>query len=285
MIKRTIITLFCLGWLTSCGAPSYEAHNSSLSLPTHYALLLPLTGQWKTEGQTVRDGFLHAYYESPTRDQQTISFYDTAQKTTIEATYQKAVSDGADFIIGPLVKEDVQALLKQDHFPVPVLALNYTVLLWGHLPNDFYEFGLSPADEGQQIADKAWQAGARRALVIGPKDEWGQRIEAPLLKQWQRLGGSLVDSFYYAPDSDFQTDIAHLLEVNTHSKHSRQDFDVIFLLAQPTAGHAIVPLLRYNYVINVPIYASSAIYAGNPNAAENNDLNGVQFCDIPWNLK
>ena len=44
----------------------------------------------------------------------------------------------------------------------------------------------------------------------------------------------------------------------------------------------IVPLLRFYYAGNVPIYSISAVYSGHPNPVKDKDLNGVTFCEIPW---
>lgn len=65
----------------------------------------------------------------------------------------------------------------------------------------------------------------------------------------------------------------------------RQDFDVIFMLAEPKSARAIVPLLRFYYAENIPIYSTSVIYSGSPNPQKDTDLNGVIFADTPWTLK
>ncbi|MCE3239284.1 MAG: lpoA [Gammaproteobacteria bacterium] len=264
--------------------------------PKHIALLLPLHGQLGTQGQIVRDGFLNAYYESSLRNQQTVSFYDTSENPTA-ALYQEASNQGADIIIGPLTKDNVQKLLKQTTFPIPVIALNYTD---GSLPTHFYEFGLSPIDEAQQIADRAWQSGHSRALIIAPQNEWGQRITKPLIARWQALNGKVSDTYFFMPTSNLSEGIASLLQVDQkEDRHKmaenndkayleqqrRQDFDVIFMIAQPQTAREIVPLLKYYYADNIPIYASSSIYSGIPDPQKDSDLNGVYFCDIPWTLK
>jgi outer membrane PBP1 activator LpoA protein len=99
---------------------------------------------------------------------------------------------------------------------------------------------------------------------------------------------------------ELQQDIAALLHINTEEdrkkmqddnnkttleQQRRQDFDVVFLIAQPQVARQIVPLLKYYYVNNVPIIASSAIYTGSPDPQKDIDLNGVYFCDIPWVFK
>lgn len=267
--------------------------------PRHIALLLPLQGPLGSSGQAIRDGILSAYYASlaKTHIQQTISFYDTSAQSNIGALYQQAIEKGADVVIGPLMKEDVQKLLDTTQISIPTLALNYTE---GSLPLLFYEFGLSPVDEAQQVADKAWQAGLSRAIVIAPQTPWGQRVSKTLVSRWQSLGGQVTDSLYYAKRTDFNQSIANLLHINQKEdrqktqegnskamleQQRRQDFDVIFLLADPTAAREIVPLLKYYYAARIPIYATSVVYSGSPNPQKDVDLNGVIFADIPWLLK
>jgi outer membrane PBP1 activator LpoA protein len=264
--------------------------------PKHIALLLPLQGPMGSSGQSVRDGFLSAYYQSlaTTHYQQTISFYDTSSNPNVVALYQQAISAGADIVVGPLLKEDVQTLLSNGSFQVPTLALNYTDS-WGSLPNNVYEFGLSSADETQQLADKAWRERRNRAIVIAPDNAWGQHIAKTTIARWQSAGGSVTETFYFSPQTDLNSSIANLLHANpvndrtktnvAASQQRRQDFDVIFLLTQPQDARAIVPLLKYYYANNVPIYATSSIYAGTPNPQKDSDLNGVIFSDIPWTLK
>ncbi|TAK78445.1 MAG: penicillin-binding protein activator, partial [Gammaproteobacteria bacterium] len=196
--------------------------------------------------------------------------------------YQKALSEGADFVIGPLTKEDVQALNRSGSFSVPTLALNYTDISWGSLPTNFYEFGLLPEDEVTQMVTRARSSGSH-AIIIAPNTTWGKRLVSAFSNRWQSAGGSIQDTWYYAANTNFNQDIAHLLNVNpdTDSAQRRHDFDVIFLFAQPQEAHLIVPLLRYYYANNVPIYATSSVYSGTPNPAKDMDLNGVIVCDTP----
>jgi len=266
--------------------------------PQHIALLLPLTGNLASSGQAVRDGFLSAYYSGEKR---MLSFYDTSQTTSMPALYQQAIAKGADFVIGPLTKSEVQQLSSVGTFPVPTLALNYTTVYFGSLPTNFYEYGLAPEDESEQIADKAKQAGLSHALIIAPQTPWGQRTASAFISRWRALGGSIQDTWYFRPRiTDFNQEVAHLLQVDpqadrklmqkdnnktTLEKQRRRDFDVIFLFAQPEFARAIVPLLRYYYADNIPVYATSAVYTGQPNPAKDMDLNGVTVCDLPWTLQ
>src|SRR5690606_30957505 len=62
----------------------------------------------------------------------------------------------------------------------------------------------------------------------------------------------------------------------------RQDFDMIFLLAYPGKARQIMPLLKYNYATDVPVFATSTVYAGSLDVKKDKDLDGVIFCDMPW---
>ena len=273
----------------------------SLTPPQKIAVLLPQSGTYESSGQTVREGFLNSYYANlPKTGKQSIKFYDTSATQNMTTLYQQAVADGADFIIGPLVKEHVQQLSREGAFNSPTLALNYTEAGWRSLPTNFYEFGLLPEDEVSQIADQAHAAGSSRAIIIAPQTTWGNRLVSSFSTRWKANGGNVQETWYYPANADFNKEIARLLAVNlkvdkqlmkegsdkeTLEKQRRHDFDVIFLFAQPEQARVIVPLLRYYYAADVPVYASSSVFSGKPNPAKDVDLNGVIVCDIPWTKK
>lgn len=258
--------------------------------PKQIAILLPQSGTYAASGRAVREGFLNSYYAGLSKaGKQNVKFYDTAQTQNMTGLYQQAFNDGADFIVGPILKDNVQQL-SSGSFTIPVLALNYTDVNWS-LPSHFYEYGLLPEDEAAQIADRAHEAGHSRAIIIAPKNAWGNRMVAAFTPRWQADGGSVQDSWYYTPGGNYNKEVAQLMKVNPvdgrqpGTQQRRQDFDVIFLFSQPQDSHAIVPMLRYYYVGNVPIYATSAVYSGKPNPTRDVDLNGVIICDIPWSMR
>jgi outer membrane PBP1 activator LpoA protein len=268
--------------------------------PKNIALLLPLQGKLSPLGNAVRNGFVGSYYQSLSKTSyaQAISFYDTSNGQSVTSLYQQAVAKGADMVVGPLTKEDVQQLMSSGSFTVPTLALNYTDQ-WGSLPSNFYEFGLSPLDEAKQVADKAWQTGHTSAIIIAPETDWGRRAVKSLTDRWTADGGKVTDTYLFSPKANLTKDIAQLLHIDTKEdtakthdlqdrasleQQRRHDFDVIFLLAPPQSARQIVPLLRFYYVDKTAIFATSVVYAGTPQPQKDNDLNGVTFLDSPWIL-
>ncbi len=204
-----------------------------IKAPHQIAILLPQTGAFGTSGQIIREGFLNALYADGAKAmQQNIKFYDTAATNDITGLYKKAIADGADFIVGPLLKNHVQQLYTANAFSVPTLALNYTV---GSLPTNLYEFGLLPEDEAAQLADRAAQNGKSHALVIAPQNEWGKRLASAFAERWTSAGGIIQDSWYYTPKAHpkFNDEIAALLKITPESdKSSMEDDDGKSMLSE-----------------------------------------------------
>ena len=201
-----------------------------------------------------------------------VRFYDTGTQNTIASVYERAIQEGADFIIGPSLKDQVAQLLRTQSIKTTTLALNYTN---SRRPAHFYEIGLLPEDEVTQMVNYARKKGLSRALVIAPQSRFGSRLSQPLLARWQEQGGQVVDTLYFGQKTNFSAVIPQFLHVNvTNDKElmrtdrtkenlenqRRHDFDVIFLLTNPRDARTIVPLLRYYYVgRDTPIYATSSL--------------------------
>lgn len=257
--------------------------------PQKIALLLPISGNLSGPGQAIKDGFMAALEESPRRYNVNVKLYDTNAENA-RNLYSKAIEDGADYVVGPLAKNQVAEIASISH-PVPTLLLNETEVK----PQiSAYQFGISPTNEALQIASKIRKKGLGHALVIAPMGTWGKDIVDTFANQFRKNGGQVVETFYYTTEDDLTTAIRDLLHVpsegvikqrtqqNSKEPLRRQDFDVIFLVAYPTKARQIVPTLRYFYAGNVPIFATSNVYSGTINTSLDRDLNGVIFCDMPW---
>ena len=65
----------------------------------------------------------------------------------------------------------------------------------------------------------------------------------------------------------------------------RQDIDFIYLISTPEQARQIRPLLDFYYAEDIPVIAGSQIYSGKASPKNDRDLNGIEFCDIPWLLE
>lgn len=253
------------------------------------ALLLPLSGPLANVGAAVREGFMAAAGEQPDGTQ-SIRAYDVSvlgpegDPDSILQSYQQAVQEGADLIVGPLQKEGVNALFFSDQLPVPTLALNYSDQ-GDFPPANLYQFGLLPEDEARQVAERAWLNGDTRALALVPEGEWGARVLAAFNKELERLGGILVDyESYSSEQAEFSAPVRALLQYTGGNPPRRQDADYLFLAAFPAQARGIGPQLQYFYASNLPVYATSHLYDTLGNTTVDLDLNGMIFADMPWVL-
>lgn len=247
----------------------------SYARPQRIALLLPMQGDLANAGKAIEEGFEAVYSAEENKPQ--IKIYDTAENQSIIEIYSKAIKEGANFVIGPLSKGDVATLQASDNFPVPTITLNNAPII---NPNpNFYEFSLSPIDEAEQVADQAAKDGYHSAIFITPAGPWGESIASALQSRWKVNGGIIVEQLSVGANSDLTQLIRQLLHVQ--GKNRRQDMDVIFLITQPMLAKQIKPLLKFYYAGQIPVYSTSLIYSGLPNADTDKDLDDIIFCDMP----
>ncbi|MFT5133627.1 MAG: outer membrane PBP1 activator LpoA protein, partial [Gammaproteobacteria bacterium] len=218
---------------------------------------------------------------------------------------RQAVSDGADFIVGPLEKQAVETLL-QSRLDVTVLALNQaeqashenTHASPQQLPK-IIQFGLSPEDEARQVAEKGIFDGHNKALVISPNDEWGFRLASAFGEAWTALGGKVLEYVSYDHRAlDYSTPVKKLLNIDSSQLRAnklrqkinrdlkseprlRKDADMIFMAAVPLSARQIVPQFRFYLAEGIPVYSSSHSYSGIENPQADSDMNGILFTDMP----
>ena len=251
--------------------------------PDKIALLLPLSGRTEAAGVAVRDGFIAAYLEQDAAARPQLAVYDVAAESVASA-YQRAVQDGAGFIVGPLTKEDVAALAPLSSGHTAVLALNFlsdSVTA----PQNFYQFALLPEDEARIVARRLSADGKLNGVVILPDGEWGSRVGAAFADELTHLGGTVLDSGRYeAGRVDFSDLIKRVLqvhEVRGEPATHRTDAQFTFIASTtPAIARLLVSQLKFHYAGDVPAFSTSDSFEPDPSA--NSDLDGLSFPDMPW---
>ena len=264
------------------------------------AVLLPFSGAQQTIARAIRDGFMAAHFSNSLLaaedNRTTLKFYDTSLMGSKEA-YFRAQIDGADFVVGPLLKPELQEIINSTGF-VPTLALN-SIESEQTTSTHIYQFALAPEDEAREIAQHAISSGSLKAVAIIQNSDWGLRLLSSFREEFESLGGELIEFRGYDTDTqDFSIAITTLLNINeSNQRHQRlaanlalplgfeprrrQDIDMIFVAADASAGRLLFPQLRFHYAGDIPTYATSAIHESVLNEP---DLNGVVFPDTPWVL-
>jgi hypothetical protein len=257
--------------------------------PNQIALLLPLSGRAEAFGVAVRDGFIAAYLQQSAANRPHLKIYDVASESVASA-YNRAIADGAGFVVGPLFKDEVAAVAPVTGGRTPVLALNFLGEAVSP-PKNFYQFALLPEDEARMVARRMVADGRLNGVAIVPSGEWGTRVAAAFAEELKSLGGTVLDSGRYDPSQvDFSDVIKSVMQLKSTRVEKgekpeppthRSDAAFIFVAAS-TAGTArlILPQLKYNYSGDVPVYATSDSF--DPDANANSDIDGMLFPDMPW---
>ena len=161
---------------------------SPTEFPDQIALLLPLSGRAEAVGVAVRDGFIAAYLEQDPASRPRLKIYDVAADS-VAGAYQQAVEDGAGFVVGPLTKEDVAAIVPLSCGPHPGAGAQFPRRLSGY-PHNFYQFALLPEDEARIVARRLVADGKLTGVAIVPDGEWGNRVAAAFADELTHLGGA-----------------------------------------------------------------------------------------------
>ncbi len=270
--------------------------NVGLDYPTQIALILPLSGRQQAAGMAVRDGFLAALLQQDPSRRPLLNVYDSAEMGATTA-YRRAVADGAQFVVGPLTKDEVTAIATSGEASVLTLALNQTAENI-QSPSMMFQFSLDPEEEARQVAQRVVADGRTRGLVLLPNNEWGQRLFRAFDTELKTLGGHIAGMRFYDPSArDYSPPITELLLINESRARAnalaaamgtrfefeprrRGDAQFMFVGAQPVQGRSLRPALRFHLAEDLPVYATSDIFE--PDARANNDLEGVIFPDMPW---
>ncbi len=264
----------------------------------HVALLLPITGRAAGAAISVRDGFMTAYYQAAAGERPRVRVYDTGTHSVAEALAQ-ATNAGADFIVGPLTREEVVAAAEFSAAHAPLLALNF-LPAEQPAPAQFYQFALSPEDEARLAARRILDDHHRRGVALVPAGDWGDRVLAAFKQELQGGGGELLGTAVIdASRTDYSGSITEVLRISDSTARHRRlesalgsklqfeprrrgDIEFIFAPAQANTERLLRPQLRFHYAGDIPTYATSDAFE--PDVRANQDLDGLMFPDMPWML-
>lgn len=250
--------------------------------PQRIALLLPLTGKWGAAGQAFRDGFMSMHYQQMSGGAVApqVDLVDTSAAPDILNIYQQAVTQGAQLVIGPLEKEQVQVLANQATLPVPTLALNSAGSAQ-HTAEALYQFSLNPDDDVAQVATAAAANHFRRALVIAPQGERGERLAQAFVKPWQQSGGEVTQMRYAAGTGNYSAAIADALGVDLASGQMRTGKtlpEMVYFSGSGSDAAAVMDALQRNGGKDIPVYATAEVLDGRMDVR----TNGLRVCVSPW---
>lgn len=251
------------------------ASSLSLAAPPHIALLLPQSGRMIKAAESIRDGFLAAYYQDlgASADSPSLRFYDS-DAADIVTLVQQARADGAGLIVGPLDRERLDALIKAGPQGIPVLALNSAEAG----AEDVYQFALAPEDEILRLSEWMAEEKIRQPLLLATADDSSQRQLRIFQAIWQANQGNTPKVLILDPTRKGGI-VAEIKELS----RGKVRHDALFL-ATPGLARQVQPALTY-YHNPLPLYSLSSAWDPTADASGQKDLDGLHFCDLPWMLE
>ena len=273
--------------------------------PRKVAVLLPGSGRLSAAGAAVRDGMMSAFLENPGNTE--ILFFPTgdAPESAISA-YFSAIDAAPDWIIGPLHKSSIEAILKLADLTTSILALNEIPSSFTAPPGlsgQIFGISLSQENEAVSVADHAVESGFERAVVLAPESPWGDRMALAFQEEFLQENRELIAAVrYFESDNDHSPVIERILKIDESKDRKnklentlqmplefeavrRNDIDMIFMAANAGQAKLIRPQLRFFDAGDIPLYATGRVYSGRPNPVGNQDLNGIRFPITPWQLE
>lgn len=244
--------------------------------PRKLAVLLPLSGAMATAASPVRDGLLAGYYGEH-RQKPEIVFYDTSGTPAgAVAAYRKASSEGADYVVGPLGRDEVGALFKEPELGVPMLALNRGPAA---PPSGNASFALAPEDDGIAAAEYLLSRNARRVLVLVGSDDGMRRSATAFREHFASRGGTVVETLSIA---EKPADSTAALQAATQKEGG---VDAVFLALKGGQARALASQLGASGLIAKPRVATAQLLSGTGKADQDKLLDGIAFPTETWSVQ
>jgi outer membrane PBP1 activator LpoA protein len=260
------------------------------------AVLLPLTGPLGELGRATLEGISAATGYSVAASKPLLIFDTEGSPDLAEAAFRQAINQGADRVIGPLTREEVDRVLSTGrNWPTLLLNRPSTTAL---IP--FSVLSLSPEEDARVAARAASSAGQQQALILVPEGTFGDRVAEAFRDAFTRRGGRIAGEHrFQARSPELNAEIGAALGVDASRERIatlaralrlelegdpqiRTDIDAIFVTGPARDLRMVAPHLHYHRAGRLPMWATSHAYEGQPQPALDLDLNGIRFPDVPW---
>lgn len=229
-----------------------------------------------------------------------LKIYDTTSQP-ISQLLAQAQQDGATLVVGPLLKENVEEVIKSNT-PLNVLALNQPEKVESRA--NLCYFALSPEDEARDAARHIHQQGKQTPLLLVPRGALGDRVVSAFADEWLKLGGASVLQQRFGSTAELRagvnggggialsgTPVSTLPSAQNNILGSADEMpvssggsvDAAYILATPEQIAYIKPMIamRNGSQSNVTLYASSRSAQGTAGPDFRLEMEGLQYSEIP----
>ncbi|MBN2866799.1 MAG: penicillin-binding protein activator [Thiotrichales bacterium] len=254
------------------------------------AVLLPFKGKYQSISEQIRNGLLKAYMVSD--KSVTLRFYDSSEDERVLAQYQLAKKEGADLVIGPLTKEEIDQLagqnlsdvialnntddpvLKSFNFRTQTEALQITKQLNN---NDFQRIGILSSEKARDLSTA--EEIKTQWLAEGEKN---QAVLSTYSLEKLNLRKALGDLINEEQSQERYNNLRWLLSSKLEFfPRTRKDLQAIVLIGKADQVAVFHPQFEF-FQLELPVYATSNLTPTDlKNIQTNKDLGNVIFPTIP----
>ena len=276
--------------------------------PRTIALLLPQNGPLAEASRAIRDGFVAAYWSTQLTDefeahrQQKILVYDTFGNTMADVV-SRAQADGAQILLGPLSKSNVQSMgtLKT---AIPTIALNRVNPTLqpkrteargpnGRIP----QLSLAVEDEAVELAKRISNEGSTRIIVFRDRTSWSNRAYAAFAASISN-SVEIVSLTTFDDLKDVTNAVGRALDIDASlMRHTnvqrlvrreiefvprrRSDIHAVVGLVGSKEYASLVAALDFHFGSDIPLFATSAAVRSDVPIKKKN---GTRFVALPLTL-
>lgn len=285
---------------------SHPDHLASMHPPEHFqlrarnatniALLLPQSGPLSSAARAIRNGFLSTHlFHLQTVGGVNVKVYDTEQSDILKLV-DKAITEGADAIVGPLDKDRVRAVVQGDSLPVPTIALNRVANAPVNNARSL-QLAIAVEDDVVQIVEKLNAMRARKVLLFIGGNYWSARASV-WLKSVMSPHMQIVDETVLNNLAEITEDTAEILYVGqSNRRHEaletkignleftprrRHDVDAVVALVDHPEFASLTAALHYHFAGGLPLLVAEPTFRNRQLEAEY--ANGTLYTSIPANL-
>jgi outer membrane PBP1 activator LpoA protein len=268
------------------------------------AVILPLSGKQAAAGKVAQQGILAAYKSNETKS---LNFID-ANTLDWSTLNEQLTNFNSHFVIGPLLKGNVEQYLAQTEITLPSLLLNtpgLNTLEKTRRTSKQIILSMRPEDEAIQAATTLSRKNYQSPVVLSHRDKASKRIAQTFVKQWKLINNYKPEIVYFEKGKKMQAQLKASLDVDSSQarikdlkirlkqniktqSRNRRDIDMFYIVGSPTQTKLLKPYIDVNtspFAKIIPVYASSRSHSSKQDTSKNLDLRNLIFTEMPWLLK
>jgi len=231
------------------------------------ALLVPLTGPNAGIGQSIANATVLALLD--TNNQQVrITNYDTAGGAAAAAS--RAIAEGAQLILGPLLAEDARAVGPVARAArVPVVSFSNDASVAG---DGTYLMGFVPAQSVTRVVSYARGRGVTTFAGLVPNGLYGERASTSLLRAVEGAGGSVMSLETYGRGSGQAAASAARLA-------GKGSYDAVLVADGGATAAAVAPVVKRGGNASARMLGTE-LWNSEPGIGARSALSGAWFASV-----